>query len=61
MEICSFDSYKPVETALKEAGFKVDEVVKHGKKIVVTITRHTKPGKGREQLKTHFVNNGGIK
>ncbi|MCL2762261.1 MAG: hypothetical protein FWD36_03510 [Treponema sp.] len=42
MKLCGFDRYEPMETALKEAGLQVDEVVKQGKKTVVTVTRYIK-------------------
>ena len=32
---------KPVETALIEAGFRVEEVVKQGKRTVITVTRQS--------------------
>ena len=32
---------KPMEKALKEAGLTVEEVVKRGKKTVITVTRKT--------------------
>jgi hypothetical protein len=35
----SLDRYAPLETALNEAGFKVDEVEKQGKKTVITVTQ----------------------
>jgi hypothetical protein len=37
----SRDRYEPLETALNEAGFEVDEVQKQGKKTVITVTRQT--------------------
>jgi hypothetical protein len=35
----SLDRYAPLETALHEAGFKVDEVQKQGKKTIITVTK----------------------
>jgi len=32
--------YEPMETALKRAGLKVVYAEKHGKKIVITVTRY---------------------
>ena len=37
MKIMDSDRYTPIETALKEAGLKIDSVVKHGKKTVITV------------------------
>jgi hypothetical protein len=34
-----FDRYTPLETALNEEGFQVDEVQKQGKKTVITVSR----------------------
>ena len=38
MEKCGLESYAPMETALKEAGFEVDKIAKQGKKTVITVT-----------------------
>jgi hypothetical protein len=39
MEKGSLDRYEPLKTALTEAGFKVDEVEKQGKRTVITVSR----------------------
>jgi hypothetical protein len=39
MEIREPDCCETVQTALKEAGLKVDGMVKHGKKTVITVSR----------------------
>jgi hypothetical protein len=39
MESCCLDRYTPLETALKEAGFIVDEIGREGKKTVITVIR----------------------
>jgi hypothetical protein len=44
MKTDNVDRYIPLETALKGAGFKVDEVEKQGKKTIITISRHGKNG-----------------
>jgi hypothetical protein len=36
----NLDRYAPLEAALNEAGFKVDEVEKQGKKTIITVIRH---------------------
>jgi len=38
MKFGNIDHSKPVLTALKKAGFKVDEVVKQDKKTVITVS-----------------------
>jgi hypothetical protein len=38
MEMDGLDRYAPLETALNEAGFKVDEVEKQGEKTVITVS-----------------------
>jgi tRNA U55 pseudouridine synthase TruB len=40
MKTGDINQHKPMLTALKKAGFKVVELVKHGKKIVITVTRY---------------------
>ena len=40
MKTGDINYHKPMQTALKKAGFKVVEVEKHGKKIVITVTRY---------------------
>ena len=40
MKTGDINHHKPMLTALKKAGFKVAEVEKHGKKIVITVTRY---------------------
>ena len=34
-----FDCYRPIEVVLKEVGLKVDEVVKQGKKTIITVSQ----------------------
>ena len=43
MENCGLESYAPIETALKEAGFEVDRIVKQRKKTVITVRRELPP------------------
>ena len=40
MRILSCDRYISIETALNEAGLKIDEVVKQGKKTVITVCKY---------------------
>ena len=40
MEILTYKHYKPVKTALTEAGFVVEEVTKERTKTVFTISRN---------------------
>ena len=40
------DRHKPILTALKEAGFQVDEVVEQEKKTVITISPAAENSKG---------------
>jgi hypothetical protein len=39
MKIGGLGRYEPLETALNETGFKVDEVEKQGKKTVITVSQ----------------------
>jgi hypothetical protein len=39
MKIGDSDRYTPFETALKEAGFKIDEIEKQDKKTVITVSQ----------------------
>jgi len=47
MKSCDLKHYAPIKTALKEVGFKVDSIVKQGKKTVITVTRYVN---GEEKL-----------
>ena len=38
MKLRFFDRHKPILTALKRAGLKVDEVVEQDKRIVITVS-----------------------
>jgi len=40
MENCSREQYESIKKALKRVGFKVGEVVKQGKKTVITVFRY---------------------
>jgi len=40
MENCSRGQYESIKKALKRVGFKVGEVVKQGKKTVITVFRY---------------------
>jgi len=51
MKNSCLEHYKPVETALKEAGLKIEEIVKHRKKIVITVTRCVKRKTLADRLK----------
>ena len=43
MEYYKHDRYEPIEIALKRAGLKVVCMEKHGKKIIITVTRYEEP------------------
>jgi hypothetical protein len=58
MKTDNFDRYIPLETALKEAGFKVDEVEKQGKKTVVTVTRYVQNGENSSSRQYPSKNKG---
>jgi hypothetical protein len=45
MRISGLDRYVPLETALKEVGFKVNEVEKQGKRTVITVFRYRQDDK----------------
>jgi len=50
MRICNFGRYKPIETALKHAGLRVTEVVKQGKKTVITVSQCKNKGKNHNEI-----------
>ena len=52
MKIGCLDRYKPILTALKKAGFKVDEVVEQDKKTVITVSERHSPPKEVRAIKT---------
>jgi hypothetical protein len=41
MKMDSLDRYVPLETALHELGFQVDDVEKQGKKTIITVSQQT--------------------
>jgi len=45
MEYYSLDRYGPMEIALKRVGLKVVCAERHGKRIVITVTRYGEPEK----------------
>ena len=45
MKYYNHGRYEPMEIALKRAGLKVVCIEKHGKKIVITVTRYEQPEK----------------
>jgi len=58
MKTGDINHHKPMLTVLKKAGFKVVETEKHGKKIVITVTRMSslkleKTGVTREKQKIY--------
>ena len=58
MKTGDIDHHKPILTALKKAGFKVVETEKHGKKIVITVTRYGQPEKRYFNCGTKFLKEG---
>ena len=45
MKYYNHGRYEPMETALESAGLKVVCAEKHGKKVVITVTRYKQPEK----------------
>jgi hypothetical protein len=61
MEKGGLDRYAPLETALNEAGFTVEDLEKQGKRTVITVSREGKSGKkpGFPASKTRLTSPGG--
>ena len=55
MKYFKHDRYEPMETALKRVGLKVICVEKHGKKIVITVTRYGQPERRYFNCGTKFL------
>jgi hypothetical protein len=45
METGNFNRYAPLKTALKRAGYKVDEIEKQGKRTVIAVSEYEKKDK----------------
>jgi len=58
MKICRLQHHTPIETALSEAGFKIDSVAKQRKKTVITVIR---PGKNEGKLSPAAKKQAGAK
>jgi hypothetical protein len=52
MDTGAFSCKKPLITALKEAGFCIERIKKHGEKTVITIFRHEQPFKNKDIANT---------
>ena len=56
MEVCGVDRYVHMEIALKEAGLKVEEIARQGKKTVINVS-HCKQKSENPVLKSSLQNN----
>jgi len=45
MDIGRFSCDKALKTALKDAGFSIEEIKKQGQKTVITVSRYKEPNK----------------
>lgn len=56
MEVCNIEHYKPLMTALKETGQKVDDIKKQGEKTIITVSQYAQnknPAFSKEQSVTN--------